>query len=62
MERFYLLVNVQKIRIQPYFGVKQGDYFFHSFMVTLGDPVFYKQDQMSDRCDDSHTPKISFSQ
>ena len=31
----YLLVNVQEIRIQPYFCVKQGEYFFHFFWDTL---------------------------
>ena len=36
MDRCYLLVNVQEIRIQPYFCVKQGDYFFSLF---LGHPV-----------------------
>ena len=28
MDVCYLLVNVQEIRIQPYFCVKQDDYFF----------------------------------
>ena len=28
MDICYLLVDVQEIRIQPYFWVKQGDYFF----------------------------------
>ena len=32
MDRCYLLVDVQEIRIQPYFGVKQGDYFFSLFL------------------------------
>ena len=40
MERCYLLVNVQEIRIQPYFCVKQGDYFFSLF---LGHPVCRSQ-------------------
>ena len=40
MERCYLLVNVQEIRIQPYFCVKQGDYFFSLF---LGHPVYFCQ-------------------
>ena len=37
MDTCYLLVDVQEIRIQPYFCVKQGDYFFSLF---LGHPVF----------------------
>ena len=32
MDVCYLLVDVQEIRIQPYFGVKQGDYFFSLFL------------------------------
>ena len=36
MDRCYFLVDVQEIRIQPYFCVKQGDYFFSLF---LGHPV-----------------------
>ena len=36
MARCYLLVNVQEIRIQPYFRIKQDDYFFSLF---LGHPV-----------------------
>ena len=35
MDRCYLLVFVQEIGIQPYFFVKQGDYFFHFFWETL---------------------------
>ena len=31
MDVCYLLDDVQEIRIQPYFCVKQGDYFFHFF-------------------------------
>ena len=37
MDTCYLLVDVQEIRIQPYFCVKQGDYFFHFFVDTLYD-------------------------
>ena len=37
MDVCYLLVYVQEIRIQPYFCVKQGDYFFPLFPK---DPVF----------------------
>ena len=36
MDTCYLLVDVQEIRIQPYFCDKQGDYFFSLF---LGHPV-----------------------
>ena len=36
MDVCYLLVYVQEIRIQPYFCVKQGDYFFPLF---AKDPV-----------------------
>ena len=36
MDTCYLLVDVQEIRIQPYFCIKQGDYFFSLF---LGHPV-----------------------
>ena len=39
MARCYLLVNVQEIRIQPCFWVKQGDYFFSLF---LGHTVRWK--------------------
>ena len=35
MDVCYLLDDVQEIRIQPYFCVKQGDYFFHFFLNTL---------------------------
>ena len=36
MDTCYLLVDVQEIRIQPNFCVKQGDYFFfHFFWNTL---------------------------
>ena len=38
MDRCYLLVDVQEIRIQPYFCVKQGDYFFFTFS---GTPCMY---------------------
>ena len=38
MDICYLLVDVQEIRIQPHFCVKQGDYFFSLF---LGHPVFH---------------------
>ena len=38
MDTCYLLVDVQEIRIQPYFCIKQGDYFFSLF---LGHPVNY---------------------
>ena len=31
MDTCFLLVDVQEIRIQPYFCVKQGDYFFPLF-------------------------------
>ena len=34
-----LSLDVQEIRIQPYFCVKQGDYFFS---LLLGYPVFYR--------------------
>ena len=37
MDVCYLLVYVQEIRIQPYFCVKQGDYFFPLF---AKDPVY----------------------
>ena len=37
MDVCYLLVYVQEIRIQPYFCVKQGDYFFPLFSK---DPVY----------------------
>ena len=37
MDTCYLLVDVQEIRIQPYFCIKQGDYFFSLF---LGHPVY----------------------
>ena len=36
MDGCKLLVYAQKITIQPYFGVKLGDYFFSLF---YGDPV-----------------------
>ena len=32
MDTRYLLVDVQEIRIQPYFCIKQGDYFFSLFL------------------------------
>ena len=35
MDTCYLLVDVQEIRIQPHFCIKQGDYFFHFFLDTL---------------------------
>ena len=35
MDRCYLLVDVQEIRIQPYVCLKKGDYFFHFFWDTL---------------------------
>ena len=38
MDVCYLLVYVQEIRIQPYFCVKQGDYFFPLF---AKDPVYF---------------------
>ena len=38
MDVCYLSVYVQEIRIQPYFCVKQGDYFFPLFPK---DPVQY---------------------
>ena len=38
MDVCYLLVYVQEIRIQPYFCVKQGHYFFPLF---AKDPVIY---------------------
>ena len=37
MDVCYLLVYVQEIRIQPYFCVKQGDFFFPLFPK---DPVY----------------------
>ena len=37
MNVYKLQVYVQKITFQPYFGAKQGVYFFHFFMVTLYD-------------------------
>ena len=37
MDVCYLLVYVQEIRIQPYFCVKQGHYFFPLF---AKDPVY----------------------
>ena len=44
METYYLLVDVQEIRIQHYFCIKQGDYFFSVF---LGHPVDYFGNLMS---------------
>ena len=34
MDTCYLLVDVQEIRIQPNFSIKQGDYFFFTFSWT----------------------------
>ena len=42
MDTCYLLVDVQEIRIQPYFCIKQDDYFFHFFLDTL---YFYGKQQ-----------------
>ena len=39
MDVCYLLLYVQEIRIQPYFCVKQGEYFFPLFSK---DPVYLK--------------------
>ena len=39
MDTYYLLVDVQEMRIQPHFCIKQGDYFFSLF---LGHPVGYQ--------------------
>ena len=44
MDVCYLLVYVQEIRIQPYFCVKQGHYFFPLF---AKDPVWMKSSRPS---------------
>ena len=47
MDVRYLLVYVQEIRIQPYFCVEQGDYFFHFFLDTLYAAYFYSPFHMT---------------